>query len=184
MLHDKTVIKPEIATLVEPLETRAPRLKLFLSYSHRNEGAVDELRKDLKVMERNGLILPWHDRALTAGEKWEARILQELRDADVVVCQLSRDFLASDFCVLKELQTAIQRKEAGETELIAYVLEDCGWRDVTTLSEFQVLPKDARPLDEWPTPAKYWRNVAEGIKAALLKVHEQRSRDPRRRLLQ
>ena len=74
-------------------------------------------------MERNGLIRPWSDHALTVGELWEARILQELNDADIIVCQLSRDFLASDFCVLKELETAIQRKQRGEAELFAYVLE-------------------------------------------------------------
>ena len=65
------------------------------------------------LMERNGLIRTWYDRALSAGEKWEARILQELNDADVIVCQLSRDFLASDFCVLTELELAIRRKESA-----------------------------------------------------------------------
>ena len=85
-------------------------------------------RKDLKLMERNGLIRPWSDHALTAGELWEARILQELNEADIIVCQLSRDFLASDFCVLKELETAILRKQQGKAELFAYVLKECGWK--------------------------------------------------------
>jgi hypothetical protein len=79
----------------------------------KDEKYVNELRKDLKVMQRNGLILTWYLRGLSAGEKWEARILQEINDADIIVCQLSRDFLAFDFCVLKELDLAIQRKEEG-----------------------------------------------------------------------
>jgi len=167
VLADQTVIKTEIAGLVIQLP---PPLRLFLSYSHQDEKHVNELRKDLKLMERNGLIRAWYDRALTAGEKWEPRILQELNTADVIVCQLSRDFLASDFCVLTELESAIQRKQAGEAELIAYVLKDCGWKEVPQLGQFQVLPKDAKPLADWPDKNKYWRAVAEGIQAALKKL--------------
>src|SRR5262249_40450778 len=129
VLRDNTVIEPSIASLVDPVKSAPAPLRLFLSYAHKDEKYVDELRKDLKLMERNGLIRPWYDRQITAGEKWEARILQELNEADAIVCQLSRDFLASDFCVLTELETAIQRKAAGQAELIAYVLRDCGWRE-------------------------------------------------------
>jgi internalin A len=139
-------------------------LKLFLSDSHADEDHVNELRKDRKVMERNGLIRPWHDRAQSR-EKWEARILQELRTADVIVCQLTRDFLASDFCVLTELDIALRRKDAGEAELIAYVLKDCGWNE-TKLAQFQIPPRDARPLGLWDKD-EYWRAIAEGIEATL-----------------
>jgi hypothetical protein len=101
--------------------------------------AIQELRKDLKLMERNGLIHTWTDHAITVGEPWEALIFQELNEADIVVCQLSRDFLASDFCVLKELETAIQRNQSGHAELFAYVLKDCGWKEVPNLAKFQIL---------------------------------------------
>jgi len=159
---DKSVVRTEISTLVIP----APQpLKMFLSYSHADEEHVNELRKDLKVMERNGLIRPWHDRALKAGEKWEVRILEELKTADVIVCQLSRDFLASDFCMLTELEVALRRKEAGEAELIAYILKDCVWKE-TTLAQFQILPRDARPLRLWDKD-EYWRVIAEGIETTL-----------------
>ncbi|MBV9501521.1 MAG: response regulator, partial [Acidobacteriaceae bacterium] len=148
-----------------------PRLRLFLSYAHRDEKDVNELRKDLKLMERNGLIQTWSDHALTAGEKWEHRIVQELQEADVIVCQLSRDFLASDFCVLKELQVAIERKLAGEAELIAYVLKDCGWKEVPALSQFQVIvPARGRGGRD-----KYWRAVADGIQQAVKKLQEKRT---------
>jgi internalin A len=174
VLPDRKVIKPTVASLVEPVKDAEP-LNLFLSYAHADEKYVSELRKDLKLMERNGLIRTWYDRALTAGEKWEARILQELDDADVIVCQISRDFLNSDFCVLKELDRAIQRKEAGEAELVAYLLEHCGWREVPKLVDFQVLPRDAKPLSESKGKQdRYWRAVAEGIQEVIKKLRQQR----------
>jgi internalin A len=172
VLHNNKVTTQRISTLIEPVRSSLEPLKLFLSYSHKDEKHVDELRKDLKLMERNGLIRTWYDRALPAGERWEESILQELNSADIIVCQLSRDFLASDFCVLTELDTAIERKQAGQAELIAYVLKDCGWKDVPRLKQFQVLPKDAKPLSDWNGKDKYWRAVAEGIKQVLDKMQK------------
>jgi internalin A len=178
-LPNDTVITPTVASLMEPVKETAEPLRLFLSYAHSEEKYVNELRKDLKLMERNGLIRTWYDRALTAGEKWEARILQELNEADVIVCQISRDFLNSDFCVLKELDRAIQRKEAGEAELVAYPLEHCGWKEVPKLADFQLLPRDAKPLSEWKGKQdKYWRAVAEGIQEVIKKLRKQRPSRP------
>jgi internalin A len=168
VLPDRNVIKPTIVTLMNAVDSPRRQLRLFLSYSHRDEKAIDELRKDLKLMERNGLIRPWSDHALTVGELWEARILQELNEADIIVCQLSRDFLASDFCVLKELDTAIQRKQRGEAELFAYVLKDCGWKEVPNLSKFQILPS---PLPD-RNRDKYWRTVAEELQKTITKLRE------------
>jgi internalin A len=170
VLPDDEVIKPAIADLMRAVDTQRPQMKLFLSYSHLDEKFIQELRKELKLMERNGLIHPWSDHALTVGELWEARILQELSEADIIVCQLSRDFLASDFCVLKELETAIQRKQRGEAELFAYVLEACGWKEVPNLAKFQILPT---PLpDRKSARAQYWRTVAEELQRTITKLRE------------
>jgi len=167
VLQDKTVIKPNIAEVIQSVESPLEPVRIFLSYSHKDENHLNELRKDLKLMERNGLILPWYDRELSAGEKWNARILQELTEADVIVCQLSSDFLASDFCVLTELATAIKRKEAGEAELIGYVLHECGWKEVPKLRQFQIL-RNGKSLG-W-NKHKYWREIAEGIQKSLKKL--------------
>jgi internalin A len=175
-LSDRRVINQNIAAVIEPIRPAAEPLKLFLSYAHKDAKYLDELRKDLKLMERNGLIRIWSDHELIAGHPWEQKILQELQTADVIICQLSRDFLDSDFCTLKELEIAIQRKTAGEAELIAYVLKDCGWQEVPRLKEFQVLPPGAKPLTDWKKD-KYWRAVAEGIQRAVVNLQK----NPRRR---
>jgi len=53
------------------------------------------------------------------------RILQALNEADVILCQLSQDFLASDYCMRTEPRTALRRREAGDVQLLPYVLEPC-----------------------------------------------------------
>ena len=184
-LPDETVITPTAASLIEPVKTNMEPLRLFLSYSHKDKKYVDELRKALKPTERNGLIQPWYDGEITAGEEWKPLIEQRLREADIIVCQLSRDFLDSDFCVLNELETAIQRREAGEAGLVAYVLHDCDWKE-TKVAKFQILPSEAKAIDGRSNKHKYWTEIADGIKAVAKKLREQgpmRSARERRRAM-
>jgi internalin A len=179
VLPDKTVLKQDIAALIGPVASVPFPLKLFLSYSHEDEKSINELRKDLKLMEMNGLIRPWHDRAIVAGEQWETSLLNELNTADVVVCQLSRDYLFSDYC-RKELQAAIARRKAGEAELIAYLLTDCGWKEFPGLSDFQLLPTGGKPLADWPDSNRYWRAVITGIQETIKKRQAERKARPAR----
>jgi internalin A len=173
MLPDRSVRTLQIADLVEPVKAAPPPLQLFLSYAHADAKYLDDLRKGMKVMERNGLLRLWYDREITAGEKWEPRILQELDKADAIVCQISPDFLASDFIMLTEFETAIRRHQAGEVALIAYVLKDCLWREVKELKEFQLLPHGAKPMGR--DRPRFWREVGEGIQKALEKLQQQRA---------
>ena len=179
VLDDGSVIQIKLESLLEPVKPSLEPLKLFLSYAHKDEKYVRELRKELKLMEREGMVRVWSDHGLKAGEKWEARILEELKQADVILCQLSPDFLDSDFCVFTELDTAIQRKEEGSAELIAYVLRECGWNEVPKLKQFQMLPRDMKPLKTWRDRDGYWRAVAKGIREALEPLQREKSSEQR-----
>jgi internalin A len=171
-LDSGKVAQVNLLNLLEPVKPSLEPLKIFLSYAHKDEKHLTELRKDLKLMERDGLARVWSDRELMPGEKWEPRILEELKQADVVLCQLSRDFLSSDFCVLTELDTAIERKAAGSAELIAYILKDCGWQEVPKLKQFQMLPRGLKSLSGWKNKDAYWRAIAEGIRETLEKLQK------------
>ena len=47
--------------------TPAP-VSLFYSYAHEDEALRDGLQRTLKILEINGLIAPWHDRAIVPGQ--------------------------------------------------------------------------------------------------------------------
>lgn len=179
VLPDETSFEQNIAALIDSVASPPVPLKIFLSYSHLEESSINELRKDLSIMERNGLILPWYDRALTAGKQWEPSILNELNAADIIVCQLSREYLFSKNC-LAELNAAMERNQAGEAVLAAYVLNDCGWKEFRGLSKIQVLPKDGKPLLDWPDHHKYWRAVIDGIQHATKSFQDEKKSRPGR----
>src|ERR687889_202031 len=46
-------------------------LRIFCSYSHRDEEYLNELRDWLRGLERQGLIEWWHDREIVPGWEWE-----------------------------------------------------------------------------------------------------------------
>jgi internalin A len=177
VLPDKTtVVQANVNQIIASITSGAIPLKLFLSYSHKDEKHIDELRKWLKIMERQALIQPWYDRGISPGEKWKEEILHELQEADVIVCQISPDFLNSDFCVLAELDLAIRRKEKGEIALVGYILHTCAFGDIPKLKSFQLAPRDCKPLRGWPDKHKYWQAVYESIKEAIKKLQIERQR--------
>lgn len=170
------LVKKDIAKLQNDVASERIPLKLFLSYAHADEDKyIQELRKRLKILERNGDILPWSDHGIAAGEKWETRILMELAKADAIVCQLTADFLASDFCMFTELQTAIRKANSGEGVMIAYSLKTSGWKRVKELAQFQILPKPLKPVIQWKDQGAYWEAVVDGIETALQNLQK----DPR-----
>lgn len=83
-------------------------LRLFYSYSHHDERLRDELETHLKLLQRRGLIEPWYDRHIKAGNAWGQYIDHNLERADLILLLVSADFMASEYC-LKEEHRALER---------------------------------------------------------------------------
>jgi hypothetical protein len=49
-------------------------IKVFLSYSHKDEELRQELISHLSGLQYQGLIEPWHDRNISAGSEWADQI--------------------------------------------------------------------------------------------------------------
>ncbi|MCY7278792.1 MAG: toll/interleukin-1 receptor domain-containing protein [Phormidesmis sp. CAN_BIN44] len=97
-------------------------IKVFFSYSHRDEEFKDELVKHLSVLRRRGVISGWHDRMIAPGSEWDREIDSYLSSADIILLMVSPDFLSSEYCWGVEIQKAMQRHEAGEACVIPVVL--------------------------------------------------------------
>jgi hypothetical protein len=69
---------------------------VFFSYSHKDESLRNDLEVHLAMLKRQGLIETWHDRRIVAGKDFGSSIDENLDRADIVLCLLSPDFIASD----------------------------------------------------------------------------------------
>lgn len=113
------------------LKNTYPMKKIFISYSKSDEHYRNELEKHLNVLKRNGHIATWHDRKLLPGEKWDGKIRQELKDADIILFLVSADFLATDYIWDVELGTALERDNDPNDALsvVPIILRKCDWMD-------------------------------------------------------
>ena len=78
------------------------KLKLFISYSHRDNGEIpfiNEFKKHISPFKANGLLEDWYDREIFPGEDFEIEINNNLDDADIICLFISADFLFSEYCM-------------------------------------------------------------------------------------
>ncbi len=136
--------------------------KIFISYAHADEAAMQELDKFLGPLERSGDIRIWTDRNILPGQRWKEEILRNLESADMILLLVSANFLASDFIHEEEIPRALQGMEQHGKAVIPIILNYCLW-DYSPLASIQALPKDAQPIAGFPNPAQAWNEVARGI---------------------
>lgn len=82
----------------EPQPTEA--VEIFYPYSHNpdDERLKDELPKQLAGVERQGVIVSWHDRKVIGGQEWAGEIDAHINTAGVILLLISPDFMASGYC--------------------------------------------------------------------------------------
>ena len=142
-------------------------LKGFITYSHEDTAAKDELQERLAVMEQKSELTTWHDGEITAGDEWYENISKNLAEADILLYLVSAASLASKNCN-KELAEALE----SNTKVIPIILEHCDWIQ-HQISDFEVLPLKGKPISRWEDPSEGWQNVVDGIRAAINKMQVQ-----------
>ena len=140
-------------------------IEVFFSYSHKDENLRDELSKHLALLKRQRIITAWHDRRIGAGKEWENEIDEHLCSSDIILLLISSDFLASDYCYDIEVMTAMKRHEEGEARVIPVILRPVDIKGAL-FGKLQALPRDARPVTDWPNRDEAFLNVAQGIRVA------------------
>jgi GTPase SAR1 family protein len=148
-------------------QTEPPPVKLFISYSHRDDAARDRLQTFLTPLERSGTVIVWTDRRLVGGERWDQEIKREIGTAELIVFLLSADFLASNYIYGVEMRIARERWEEGAVEILPIVVGECLW-DSTWLSDLNVvfngrLVRGRRSDDKWWT--QFIRIILQRVKS-------------------
>lgn len=161
--------------------TRTP-VTLFYSYAHEDETLRDELRDHLMILERRGVIRSWHDRAIVAGHDWNSEIDQHLREAELVLLLLSKDFFASDYIMGAEVGLAMDRHGKGEAVVVPILLRpvDVQPEDAEDMPflKLQGLPRDLKPVTSWSNRDEAWTNVASGLRTTVKEINARRPAPP------
>jgi TIR domain len=151
-------------------ETAYRAVKIFCSYSHKDETYLDELQISLSGLRRQGLIEEWHDREILAGQQWEKAIDNNLETSEIILLLVTPAFMSSDYVYEKEMSRALQRHERGEACVIPVIVRPADWE--WKLGHLQALPKDAKPITRWLDQDEAWLDVVRGIRKAVKELTE------------
>ena len=147
-------------------------LKIFISYSHKDEGFKDELALMLESMQRRGIIDAWQDRRIEAGDEWYQAIQTAMNDCNIALLLVSKDFLASSFIRNEEIPHLLQRRKKEGMRLIPIIIRPCLWSSEPILKGLQALPKDGKAVISFPEDNgerdQAWADIAKVIERHAL----------------
>lgn len=141
-------------------------VKLFFSYAHEDELVLNQLKKHLIPLQRQGLIEMWHDRDISAGTVWEQEISKRMDEAQIILLLISPDFIASDYCYGIEMMQALQKHAVGTARVIPIIVRPVDIQG-TPFAHLQFLPRDAVPVTSWRKRDEAFLDIAKGIRTVL-----------------
>jgi AAA-like domain/TIR domain len=150
----------------EPAPANRVRRRLFYSYSPADEKLRERLEVHLKLLERDGLIEPWHARQILPGAEWAREIDRHLEAADLILLLVSADFVASDYTWDGELKRALERHHAGKATVVPVMVRPCDCK-TAPFAKLDPLPRDGVPVTRWPDPEDAWVDVAQGLRRLI-----------------
>jgi hypothetical protein len=144
-------------------------VRVFFSYSHKDEAQRNQLESHLATLKRQGVISTWHDRRIGAGKELDKGISDELEIAEIILFLVSSDFLASDYCYDVEMTRALERSAGGSARVIPVILRPCDWHHAP-FGRLRASPKDGRPVTKWADPDDAYLDIARDIRTAAGEV--------------
>jgi class 3 adenylate cyclase len=142
--------------------------QVFVSYCHRDQEWVKDLRRHLTPYTRSGEIDCWDDSNIRSGDRWRDEISARLANASVAVLLVSPHFLDSDFIAANELPPLLKKAEDAGLTILWVPISACSY-DVTPIGDYQATIDPSRPLDLLPAPEqnRAWVKICKQIKAAV-----------------
>ena len=136
--------------------------KIFISYSHEDKKIAHKVAKyfdNIAWIDRNELYL---------GDKFEQEILKAIKDADIAILLISKNFLNSNFIMNKELVWIEKRREVYTLiNVVPFIIEPCKWEKNKFLSSLLVTLNEGKTLSEVKNKKQFLLEFKSNIKKIL-----------------
>ncbi|MBL7719666.1 MAG: TIR domain-containing protein [Flavipsychrobacter sp.] len=151
-------------------------IKLFYSYAEKDESFREELEKSLAILKRHDGLHEWYFRKIIPGGDIDENIMVELQESDIILLLLSRDFLASNYCVDVEVAKAIELYSEGKAVVIPIILRECDWQhEKLPFKNMECLPKSALPITKWSDQDAAFNDITQSLKKVILAISTKKS---------
>jgi len=166
--NDTQAQRDEDSSNISTTGSPPSRINVFISYSHKDQKYLSELRVHLAAYERIGMINFWDDTQIQLGTKWREEINKALQSAKMAILLISPDFLASDFIATNELPPLLVAAEKEGATILPVILKPSIFMD-TSLAQFPTVNMLSSPLSELVRGRrdKFWSRVAGLVRDTL-----------------
>ncbi len=151
-------------------------LKVFYSYSHKDEEYKEDLERHLSGLRYRKLIETWCDSKIAPGTDWESEIISKLETSDIILLLISSDFINSDYCYSEEMDKAIRWHQEGKARVIPILVRPVFMEELP-FSRLQILPSKVKAVQLWSSYDEAWVNVVEGIRRAIDDLNVKRKKE-------
>jgi len=138
----------------------------FISYSHRDEDARQDLITHLAMLRRDGSIAEWVDQKILAGGDIDTEVSRQLDQCDLFLPLVTPHFLASTYCYDTEMKRAIERHESGAMHIVPLIIEPCEWK-ASPLKRFKALPRDGKPVADWTNKNNAYLDIVTELRRLI-----------------
>lgn len=153
-------------------------VKIFISYSHKDEALMEEFFEFLQPLKYAGKIDIWNDKAIGVGDVWDEEIKAALEAAKIIIFLISPSFLASTYINRVEIARAfeLRRDPTKKAIIIPLMLRPCDLdshivpNEQYKISDFQGLPKHMKPIIKWETHEDGWIDATLGLKNLIQQI--------------
>jgi hypothetical protein len=140
--------------------------RVFCSNSREDQQFLEDLKKHLMSLQREGLITIQADIDISSGKEWKHEITHHLETADIILLLISPDFIASDYCFTEEMQQAIARHEQGTARVVPIVVRPTDWQS-SPVGKLRALPQDTIPVSISQNRDTAFLSITEGLRIVI-----------------
>jgi small GTP-binding protein len=142
-------------------------LKVFISYSHKDESFKNELVTMLIGLQRRGIVDTWQDCRIEPGDEWNKAIQNAMNECDLALLLVSPDYIASRFIQEEEQPKFLQRRKEMQLCVIPIIVRPCTWESEPVLKDLQALPKNGKAVIKFSKASgardEVWKDIANAI---------------------
>lgn len=135
-------------------------ISIFIAADAEDKDFLADIKNHFAPLARNSDISLWDESQVQAGEDFEAVQAAQLASADVVLCLVSADFMATKMGS-SLLQTAFTRMNKQEIMLVPVIVRACSWDLEPSFQGLKVLPQDGKPINKWEDKDEAYNHLVQ-----------------------
>ena len=145
------------------IRARSP-VRVFISYAREDSDHCRRLVQHLGSLAHEGHVRLFYDRQIPAGDEWDPRIEKELRQAEIILLLLTRNFTSSAYILEKEVPLALDLHEKNDAVVIPVQVDYIDW-DISGLKRLNAVPDEViANRKKWDSPDQAWLVVADRVR--------------------